>query len=879
MPLFALSLLWVTIYVGLTVSLLAVEKSFEEKFASLSGYDLQITSSLPLVQDDLDALDLEFSPENVSESYRIDLEIALLTGIYYTRAESISEDHNLNLIHLIEGEIPEKSGECLVSPTFLEETALVLGDSINFTTKESSLLIETAEIVGVGYAADYLSNHSFTSKLGNGTISSQIYLKQEDFKGDFSSFYLHAEDDISEMTDKLHTIGEAQWLKNSPDLLESAEKSLTDAEKMYEEAENNARNNIQQVEKEISVLETEISNAWATHDGTSNEELAEIKAMEQSYGEFLLQIQDIQEKLEENTVFFRKNYEQALRDYALIEEGRWEISTIENNLAYGNFYQDLASWKNFSRTVPTVFFWIYVVISLFIMSRMISEQRTLIGGLMGLGYKKHEILKKYFLFNVSTSFSAAILANLLAVTVISFFIHLHWENTYFLMPFHWEFYPRITLLSLVLSGFFSIFTTILPFYLQVREQPAHLMRPKSPPPGRHIMLEKNYMLWNDLKFNQKIALRTLFRHKTRLITSVLAVAVTTALIITALAVQKTYPKGAESQFQQIYRYNVEITARNQVVTEEFEGILQVLSDYSLDNAYSVAMCQSFSFPLMDENIYGEYYIFETTKSAEKVIDFRLGQFRSYYMPETGVVMPIKLADVLGLSLGDSIILENQNGDATLMVTALMEQYHKHQIYTTAEYYTWSTGENMVANKILLKLPPEILESPQIKAEFEENILSLDGTQSLIYMQSLSDNYTTSNNLLKNAMFAFFVASCILAYLVLNQLNQNSLIYRRRELATLKVLGLYDGELSAYIYRENIIYTFLGVVLGVVLGQNIYLWFVQSIETNNIMLSRSVSLDDYLRGAGMTVIFALIVNIRSHFKIKKMNMAEELKQSE
>ncbi len=835
---------------------------------------MQITSPLPLTQDDLTVLQREFGGENVVENYKTDLEIHLLKGIYYTRAISFSPEQEVNLIQLVDGVFPSNGAECMVSPTFLEETALIIGDVITFFPNESSLQINEAQIVGVGYSAEYLSNHSFTSKLGNGTISSQIYLHQDHFQGEFSSISLLLED-FTEVTEKLQEIGEEQWKKNSPILLENAQKNLDFAQIDYQEAVNVAENTIKLVEQAVEQLEREISNSWAVYDGESVTDLMEIRRLEEQYNEFLLEIQNIQDYLEENTVAYRKSYQQAQRDFALIEESRWAISGTKDNLAYRNFYQDLDSWTNFSKTVPTVFFWIYVVISLFIMSRMIGEQRTLIGGLMGLGYKKSEILKKYLYFSMGASFSAAVLANILAVSFISFFIHLHWSQTYLLHPFQWEFYPLITLYSLILSFIFSIFTTIFPFLFQLREEPAHLMRPKSPPAGRHILLEKNYMLWNDLKFEQKIALRTLFRHKTRLFTSVVAVAVTTALIITALAVQGTYPKGADSQFRQIFRYNVEITARNQVVSEEFQEILHVLSQYSLSNQYSVAMCHGFSFDYEGEDIFGEYYVFSSTSDAEKVIDFRLGKFRSYYMPKTGVVLPIKLGNLLNLQLGDSLTLDGQS----LMVTALMEQYHQHQIYTTNEYYRWLTGEDMVANKILLNLPAEILENPNLKAEFEENILSLEGTQSLIYMQSLSDNYTTSNNLLKNAMLAFFLASCTLAYLVLNQLNYNSLIYRRRELATLKVLGLYDRELSAYIYRENIIYTFLGVVLGVVWGQNIYLWFVRSIETNNIMLYRSVSMDDYLRGAGMTVIFALIVNIHSHFKIKKMNMAVELKQTE
>lgn len=875
-PLFALSFLWVLIFVGLSVSLMAVEKIFQENYESLNGHDLQITSEQALTSGDVDVLGMEFGRENVLGNYSIDLELPLLTGIYYTRAVSFASDDPMNQIHLIEGRLPTEAAECLVSPTFLEETALQIGDTILFSSKDTCLNLDDAIIVGVGHSSEFLSNHSFTSKLGNGTISSQVYMEKSHFEGDYSVISLVSQENV---TEKLHRISQAQWDENSPKTLALAQNNVDIAKKNYEEVENIVLGQLQNLESEIKALESTISQAWALWDGESQEDLHKIRGIEAEYNDKLFEIQHIQEKSEEDVVEFRKAYEQALRDYKVAEESRWEIRDKTANLAYRNFFQDLDSWTNFAYTVPAVFFWIYLVISLFIMSRTISEQRSLIGGLLAIGYKKREILYKYLFLSTTASVSSAVLANLLAMTVVSFFIHEHWAQTYFLGEFQWNFYPLVLGVSLVLSLVLPIFTTIFTFYVQMKDEPASLMRPVAPPPGRHILLEKNYILWNDMKFNQKIAVRTLFRYKTRLVTSVLAVAVTTALIITALGVQGTYPKGANSQFEQIYRYNVEITARNQVVDLEFKEILAVLSQYSLNDQYSVTMSHDFHFALEEDTVYGVFYIFETTESGEKVLDFRLGQFRSYYMPQTGVVLPIKLANLLDVELGDGISFGGDLTESYMMVTALMEQYHQHEIYMTADYYQWLTGKDMVANKILLELPQEILDSPQMKAEFEESILSLEGTKSLIYMEALSDSYTTSNNLLKNAMLAFFLASCLLAYLVLNQLNYNSLIYRRRELASLKVLGLYDNELSAYIYRENIIYTFLGVVLGVVMGQSIYLWFVKSLETVNIMLYRSISLHDYLRGAGMTVVFALVVNIRSHFKIKKMSMVEDLKQTE
>lgn len=880
-PLFCLSALWICIFVGLSVSLKSVEQSFLQVYESTNGFDLQIKSVLPLTEVEVESL--QKTGYNVQGNYESHIKIQGISKEYDSRLISFDPNQTINQIHLLEGRLPENEGECVVSPSFLEETSYSIGDYLYFFQENVELELQTEEalIVGVGQAAPYLSNHYELTKYGDGLVYSQIYLHFDGFSGDYTSIYLknQSESELQAISSDLQKQAEGQWERIGDSYILNSENHLNEANMQVESAVLRAEEEISRLEYELVDLEEEISSAWFWFAEDDLGNIDEINELEVKYSEKLLEIQEYQEKNEVILADLRKIAQQAQRDFELFSTIAWELTPKEESLSYSNFYHDMDAWRNFTVTVPSVFFWIFTVISFFVMTRMIAEQRSLIGGLIGQGYRKREIIQKYLVFSFSCAIFSVIFAHTLAITVISFAIHHHWSHIYSLSPYEFEIYPEIMFFALVLSSFLLFITTFFPFIFFTRGEPVNLMRPKAPPVGRSILLEKNYFLWNELNFNQKIAVRTLFRHKSRLFMNITAIAITTSFVVTALGVQETYPSAAQSQFREIYHYTTEITAKNNTVDAEFLEIQGVLSEYGLNHRYSVATCEEITIDYDGQSITADTYIFNTTKEAEKVINFRLGRFRTYYMPETGVVIPSKISDLLDLPLGDSLLLRTEHGESEAMVTAVAEQYHENRMYMTADYYQWLTGETAKHNKIFLDLTDNILESPELLAEFHEKILSIDCVESLIHVETLYDDYTSSNNLLKNAMLAFLIASCLLAFLVLNQLNNNTLVFRRRELATLKVLGLFDRELSAYVYRENILYTFLGLMLGMVFGQNLYLWFVKSIETDDIMLYRSIPWDVFLRGAGSTMVIALIVNIYSHFKIKKLNIAEELKQTE
>lgn len=405
------------------------------------------------------------------------------------------------------------------------------------------------------------------------------------------------------------------------------------------------------------------------------------------------------------------------------------------------------------------------------------------------------------------------------------------------------------------------------------------MRPKAPVAGKRILLERSHRLWSELNFNQKVAVRSLFRHKFRLFLQITSVGFSTAFVVLALGLQETYPLTAQRQYQEIYRHTTEIYCRNQVTEEEFLQIQGVFSEYGLQNHYVSIYHESMTLSGGEGSIPVELYVFEDADSLEQVLNLRLSRLMPYNMPETGVVIPKKVSDYLGIPLGDRLSLAGALGVATPMVTGLAEQYHEHRIYMTAAYYFTMFGEEAEHNGFFLTLPENLLESSTDLAEFELKVLRLEGTNSLLQHHTALDYYTGSNNLLNNTLTAFFLGCCILVYLVLYQLNDNHLVYRRQELVTLKILGLYDKELSAYVYRENMIYSFFAVVLGMVLGQNIHRIFVTALETPYNALYRGVSMNHYFHAAGITTFIVLIVNVQAHFRIKKMKMAEEMKNTE
>lgn len=668
-------------------------------------------------------------------------------------------------------------------------------------------------------------------------------------------------------------IGEG-YLQELDDIILSLEEEIQDAE---EEGEGYLR----RLESSLTDLESALSQGWA--DYLLSQEKEEIRQwigeLETEKETILLEYQRVEEITQSVLSTLRKNLQQKQRDREELSEKGWLIQGKEDDVAVEEFYQQLELWQNVSDYLPMLFFWTFCVIFLFALYRMVAEERSRMGALFAMGYTKGEISVQYIAYGLLPTLLGGLLGGGVALFYGSRWIFQLWERQYPLGEFFY-FFPLL-LLGRAFLVFFLVPTVAggVAVLSQSHEAPSRLMRPKPPITGGHIFLEKNYLLWKQLNFNQKVALRNIFRHKKRLVTNVLSIAVVTSLMVTALGVLEAFPQMVLRQYREIYRYSGEISTVENPVKEELLEIQGVLSSYALQNSYISLEKKEITLSYGGEEYPVELYIFDNTTVLQEYITLRMGRWGFYSMPDTGLVITSKLAQMMDLSLGDKVLCQGEGIQFSPQVSAFTEQYVAPRVYLTADYYTQLTGEEVDKNHYFVKIPSYLSDSSWKLNVFQEEIRSLASVTEYIHLVEEEENITIRMLPLLQVFFFFFLASCILASLVLYQLNDNTLSHRRGELATLKVLGLYDRELSAYVYRENIIFTFEGVVLGIFLGQNLYLWLIRRLEPVDLMFFRGVPFDCYLFGAGLTVVFALVVNLLSHWQIKKLPMVEEIKSME
>ncbi len=866
---FFLSFLTMLVSLGLFLGSTALGESFRLEYDNLQWMDVEISSPFPLTETDVEALEAWEAVAFAEGAYLEDVSLLLMSGDYAMRAVSLGSD--INLLSLAEGRLPQTPNECVVSPDFTVSTGLTVGDTLYLGSDSSSLAVTTFQIVGIGQNPNYLSPVPLPSKLS--TVVAQMYLLDTAFLGDYHSIFVtfHQIDTV-DIPQGIASISQVQCQIHSQQELLVAEAELQRAEDALTAQELATRAEITVMEEELALLEQQISLAWLEYR-ENKDILEEIQILEASYQDSLFAIQNKEIQVESLLEGFRRVCEEAQRQVQLLQTGAWSYTTREDNLAYEKFHEDLGYLQRLCLSLPWIFYGIYFVISLFLLCRMVEEERRQIGIYFALGYEKWEVFVKYIAYVTIPTTLGWLIGTICSYTLVPYWILWQWQQNYLLAEYQLQFHISLTLgigLLLLVTG---LLLGTFPCIPLLSTSPLSLLRAKPPVVGKHVWIEKNHLLWSELNFHQKIAVRSLFRHKLRFVVQVTAIGCSCALMLTAFALEESFYQMANLQYDEVYRYNVEIQLEEDSITSELLEIQGVLSLHQLNNAYTLVSCEKVK--LGDTMV--ELYVFQDATSVNQSINLRLGRWRPYNMPENGFVVSWKLAQAQGLALGDELSLQGSLATAEGMVSALCEQYAGMRIYSTQRYMEQISASTLPVNRLFLQLQgslEELQSSPVLNT-----LLKLDACQSILLLEEQKNTYTESNNFIEYFLQYFGPFACVLAYFVLYHLCQNALSYRKGELATLKVLGLFDKELSAYVYRENIFYTFFGTCFGLFLGKNLYLYLVKSLESGDLMLYRGVDFSVFLKATGLTVGIALLVNIQAHFQIKYLDVVEEIKLTE
>lgn len=688
----------------------------------------------------------------------------------------------------------------------------------------------------------------------------------------------------------------AQW-EAGVKALEEGKAALASAKQATEARFASGDEQIAAAEAKIRASESELSSAASQiASGRSRIEAAKNTIMEQeaSLTQAEAELADGRAELESG----RKEYEtqkadaeKELADAQIkIDDAKAEVDEIEDQEWYVNDRDVLAEYTSYGENAdrmraigevfPELFFLVAALISLTTMTRMVEEERTQIGTLKALGYGKGAIAGKYLMYAFLATMGGSIFGVLIGEKLFPFVIIYSYQIMYthlphIVTPYQWDYALMATGAALACT----LLATFYACYKELAAQPAELMRPPSPKEGKRILLERVTLIWKHLNFTWKSSIRNLFRYKKRFFMTIAGIGGCMALMVVGFGIRDSIMCIGTIQYQEIQVYDGMIYLSSSVTEDEVQQIKNAMDGMDkMDRYIEMEMTRepiSLSVDGSTEDVY-----LCVPEDKDKIEDFM--NFRSrttgevYHIQDDGVILTEKMANTLDVSSGDTIYLGADGEEKEVTITDVCENYMQHYVYMSPELYQELYGEEPEYNSILFDLKDA---SAQELSQAGEELLKYDGVMNVTYTNSIEDQLNTMLQSLDLVIVVLIVSAGLLAFVVLYNLNNINITERRRELATLKVLGFYDTEVSSYVYRENIMLTIFSIVVGIVLGALLHRFVITTVEVDAVMFGRVVKWQSYLYSALFTTAFSLFVNWVMYFKLKKIDMVESLKSVE
>lgn len=569
--------------------------------------------------------------------------------------------------------------------------------------------------------------------------------------------------------------------------------------------------------------------------------------------------------------------DQGQKDLDEMATCEWYVLGRDTNSGFVSYSQDAERVDNLSSIFPVIFFVVAALACLTTMTRMVEEQRTQIGSLKALGFSRLAISQKYIGYAFVASLVGGLIGLGVGATLIPAVIANAFQIMYAIPGLDYKMQLPLFVLAVLAAVACTTGAALWACLSTLIDTPANLMRPRAPKAGKRVFLEYIKPIWRRLSFTWKVTMRNLFRYQKRFWMTVIGIGGCTALIVTGFGLHESIFDVLDKQFDEISLYDATVGLDEDLTEEQKQGI----EDY-LDGEEAVADYMFTYQQMMDASTTGisyDVYLFAVDDVEEfgRFVDLR---HRSDHSPVeldgSGVVIDEKLSELLGVSVGDTITLEgDQRVEA--VVADITENYVYHYVYLTRDLYTQLYGEDYQNNVMLLAYQDGM--GVDVSNQTSETLMKMDGVASYSYIATIRDSFEDSMDAINYAVVIIIVAAAALAFVVLYNLTNINITERRSELATLKVLGFYDGETTAYVLRENVFLTIFGVILGLVLGRFLHSWMVLTVEVDLVMFGRTAPPYAYVLAAALTALFSLIVNVAAHFRLKKIDMVESLKTVE
>ena len=705
---------------------------------------------------------------------------------------------------------------------------------------------------------------------------SDAWAQLEEGRADLDEGWAEYRDGVRELNDQVaqaeQEIADGQGeLDEALSELNDGEQELTDARADLDEGWTEYYDGLAELEDARQTLAEETADAQLE----LSDALAQLQDGEAEYRDGLQEYREGEAEAQEQIADAQKELEQARRDIAEIEACQWYLLDRNTNAGYVSYSMDADRMGNLASVFPLIFFLVAALVCLTTMTRMVEEQRVTIGGLKALGYSKGAIAVKYVGYGFLASALGSLIGLAVGLTLLPWIICNAWNIIYTLGEVQYGLEPVTSSLACLAAVGTVTLSALGACFSTLTAVPAQLMRPKAPPAGKRVLLERLPFLWRRLSFNYKITIRNLFRYQRRFWMTVVGIGGCAALIVTAFGLRGSIFYIMDKQFDEIYGYTAQVGLVDQVTPGELREVTQALEESELVEDFLACSSQSVTAETDAYTVDATLQVFPSQEALEPFVHLRhRTSNQPVVLPDDGVVLTEKLASLLGVQAGDTITLDGDQR-VEVRVADVTEHYIQHYVYMTDACYQAVFGTEPSQNLILADYP---IDAPETEA-LERELVSLDGVTALTRMEDTRDTYGSSLESVDYAVVLIIVCAAALAFVVLYNLTNINITERMRELATLKVLGFYDRELSAYIYRENVVLTVFGVAMGMVMGKLLHQWLILTVEIDLLMFGRELSLGSYAYAVVLTVIFSLLVNLAAHRSLKKLDMVESLKTVE
>lgn len=872
----------VAFFAGITASSNDMKHSSDSYYDEYNMNDIRILSSIGLTADDMDAISkvdgvkavYGANTQDVLVNYDGKENVAHVSSVPV--GKSSDDDSYINQLRIKEGRLPENDKECVVK---YEDTrkSMQIGDVITFKSGTEDDISDTFKdseytVVGIVYSPCYVSYDLGSSGIGNGHISYCIYVPDDELKNDYYTegyVIIDGAKELDTYSDEYKTMMDKYTddIKGiSKDRLDIRKQNIKDE---YAKAKEEKREEILGTIRQ-NVVDSITKQYETYYPGM------DVSAMIEPYVTPAYEKAVLQFDFESVYAEYDKMMEETLADS---DDWEWYVLTRESSYSFRDYESSANRMKAIATVFPLFFIIVAGLVCLTTMTRMVEEQRGLIGTYKALGYGKGTIALKYVSYALAASLVGGIIGCIIGLRLFPYIIYDSWNIIYQLPSITYASHTLLSVVAVLSLVLVTLIATLYSCYYELSEEPSVLMRPKAPKSGKKILLEHTF-IWKHMSFTRKVTMRNIFLYKKRFFMTVIGIAGCGALITAGFGIKDSVQSIIDNQYGQIIHYDDILVFNNNADTESIKNVADNIAkdEYYKDSLMDYAYTSDVKVSGESDDYSTEITVVSNEQDYKDFVTFRSRKDKSELeLTDSGVIITEKLAKDLSVKAGDTILIQDDNNkQVSVNVTGVMEMYINNYIFMTSDYFNQVFGYTPDNNRILGKLTGD---DETVQAAIGDRYLTDSSVKSLTFVKANISRFENMIQSLDLVTWVLIISAGMLAFVVLYNLTNVNISERIREIATIKVLGFYDTEVGAYVYRENIILTLIGGVFGLLLGVALHSYIMTTIELDGVMFGTKINISSFLISYGITILFSLLINLIMYPSLKKIPMVESLKSVE